>query len=71
MGKNLSKLTWDDVYFDGFIDIRNEVFCEEDQTIHKRSMDDGWDTYRQCGKKYEDDCEYELRLMRGEIKRIR
>lgn len=68
---NLSKLTWQDVYYDGHIDERNEVFCEEDKNTYKRKMDDGWDRYRQCGNQYKDDCEYELRLMRGEIKRIR
>lgn len=68
---NLSKLTWQDLYYDGKIDERNEVFCEEDQNTYARKMDDGWDTYKQCGKRYEDDCEYERRMMSGEIKRIR
>ncbi|MFD0587799.1 hypothetical protein ACFQZE_07275 [Paenibacillus sp. GCM10027627] len=68
MGK-FSRLTVQDAYYDGLYDPRYEMFCEETQTIFKR-VDDGWDTYESVFKrnyKYED--EWELKMLRGEIKR--
>jgi hypothetical protein len=68
---NLSRLTWQDAYYDGNIDERYEVFCEENQNTYARKGNDGWDTHTSSDKRYEDDFSYERKLMSGEIKRIR
>lgn len=69
---NLSRLTWQDAYYDGLIDERYEVFCEETQKVYKRVIEDGWDTYESaCRRNYTYEDDWELKMMRGEIKRIR
>lgn len=70
LSRNLSRMEWQDAYYDGLIE-RDEMFCEESQTIHKNYMNDGWNTYEELEVENDYEDEYELRLLRGEIKRGR
>lgn len=43
-GRGLSHKTWQDLYYDGDLDMEFEEFDEYTQTIHKRKRNiDGWD----------------------------
>ncbi|TVY09951.1 hypothetical protein [Paenibacillus cremeus] len=56
MGKGKhSRLTWEDLYYDGLIDERYEIFDEESQKIFNVRVNDGWDHHLR-DKKYIDEC---------------
>ncbi|MCM3270861.1 hypothetical protein [Paenibacillus elgii] len=38
-----SRLTWQDLYYDGIIDERNELWDEDSQCVIEKWYDDGWD----------------------------
>lgn len=40
-----SKLTWQDLYYDGMIDERNELWDEDSQCAIRKWYDNGWDEY--------------------------
>lgn len=69
---NFSRLTFQDLYYDGVIDERSEWFDEDQQqVIKKRSSKNNKN--RNANEKYIEEFEddYYLRLKRGEIERIR
>lgn len=76
--RSLKRMTWEDMYHDGKIDVEYEVFDEDSQMIsrvRKRYSDECWgkSSYNEKNEKYIEDkeIEYMRKLMRGEIKRIR
>lgn len=42
MGKSRKHKTWEDLYYDGKIEIE-QGFCEDTQEIVELSVEDGWD----------------------------
>lgn len=76
--KSLTRRNWEDLYYDGLIDVEYEVFDEESQKISnvRKGYSDGcWGKSRADEKKekYIENkyIEYLLEMKRGDVKRIR
>lgn len=47
----LTRMEWEDFYFDGRIDPQHEIFDEDTQSLYRRHLDDGWDNIEKIKSK--------------------
>jgi hypothetical protein len=71
---NFSKLSWQDLYYDGVLDERCELFDEDCQEIIRIHNEDEWDLLSfksedEYWNSLDTDDDWELQLLRGQVSR--